>query len=223
MTSLDIYLARHGDTFAPGQKVVWAGSRNDLPLAPRGLEQATALGEAFRRRGIALRTVVTGPLERTRVFAQRALTALGTTATPTIDRRLDEIDYGSWSGLSNNEVIERFGQRELERWNALSIWPKDAGWGSDEATITAEIQTLIRELVAHQEGPALLVSSNGRLRYTLTLVEKELERRVRDQTFKIKTGHLAHLRWDGERFSLPFWNISAEEFATRDPYSSIES
>jgi len=215
MSGIDIYLARHGDTFAPGQKVVWAGSRNDLPLAPRGIEQATALGEAFCKRGIGLRTVVTGPLERTREFARLVLAAMGSATEPTVDRRLDEIDYGAWSGLSNSEVIERFGKRELERWNALSIWPKEAGWGSDEATITAEIQALVRELSALGNGPVLLVSSNGRLRYALTLVEKELERRVRDQTFKIKTGQVAHLHWDGERFSLPFWDLSAEDFAAR--------
>lgn len=204
---IDLYFARHGDTFAPGQKVVWAGSKNDLPLAPRGLEQAHALGAAFTRCGIAPRRVLSGPLERTRMFAKLVLETMGSSVVPTIDPRLDEIDYGLWSGLSNSEVIERFGKRELELWNALSIWPKEAGWGSSEATVRGEVHALVNELVAGGEGPILLVSSNGRLRYVLTLIERELERRVRDQTFKIKTGNVACLSWDGARFSVPFWDI----------------
>lgn len=204
---VDLYFARHGDTFAPGQKVVWAGSRNDLPLAPRGREQAQTLGSSFARCGITPRRVMTGPLERTREFARLALESMGSAVVPTIDQRLDEIDYGLWSGLSNGEVIEQFGKRELELWNALSIWPKEAGWGSSEAAVQAELHELVHELVTAGESPILLISSNGRLRYVLTLIERELERRVRDQTFKIKTGNLACLSWDGARFSLPFWDI----------------
>lgn len=211
MSIVDLFFARHGDTFAPGQRVVWAGSKNDLPLAPRGIEQARALGEALQRCRIEPIRVITGPLERTREFARLALAAMGSSVNPTIDRRLDEIDYGLWSGLSNSEVIGRFGGRELELWNAMSIWPKEAGWGQSEAIIQDEIQTLVHEIVELRQSPVLLVSSNGRLRYVLTLIERELERRVRDQTFKIKTGHLAHLRWDGERFTVPFWDVDPAE------------
>jgi len=211
---VELYFARHGDTFAPGQKVVWAGSRNDLPLAPRGIEQAHALGAALARCGIAPRRVLTGPLERTRAFAKHALESMGSSVVPSIDNRLDEIDYGGWSGLTNGEVIERFGKRELELWNALSIWPKEAGWGSSEAVVRNEVHALVHELVAAEESPVLLVSSNGRLRYVLTLIERELERRVRDQTFKIKTGNLACLAWDGGRFTLPFWDIEPGQLDT---------
>jgi len=215
MTSLDLYFARHGDTFAPGQKVVWAGSKNDLPLAPRGIEQAQDLGRAFAAAHISPRKVITGPLERTREFARLALAELGSQVTPSIDRRLDELDYGAWSGLSNGEVMERFGKRELELWNAMSIWPKDAGWGGSEAEARGELHALVQELVEGEVGPVLLVSSNGRLRYVLTLIERELERRIKDQTFKIKTGNLAKLHWDGTQFSLPFWDITPAEFTAR--------
>lgn len=217
MSGIDLYFARHGDTFAPGTPVVWAGARNDLPLAPRGIEQAHALGRALRHRGVSPLKVVTGPLERTREFARLALLSLGSPVVPTVDPRLDELDYGDWSGLTNGEVIERFGRSELERWNTLSIWPKNAGWGSHEAEVIREVHELVREIVASGEGPVLLVSSNGRLRYVLTLVERELDRRVANQTFKIKTGHLAQLHWNGERFSLPLWDVSAEDFGGTAP------
>lgn len=217
MSNVDLFFARHGDTFAPGQKVVWAGSKNDLPLAPRGIEQAKALGEALRRCRVAPVRVLTGPLERTREFARLALATMGSAVVPRIDPRLDEIDYGLWSGLTNGEVIERFGSRELEQWNAMSIWPRNAEWGGSEASVQGELHSLIRELVASGDSPVLLVSSNGRLRYVLTLIERELERRVREQTFKIKTGHLACLHWDGERFSLPFWDVAPANLGVSPP------
>jgi probable phosphoglycerate mutase len=207
MSVVELFFARHGDTFAPGQPVVWAGSKNDLPLAPRGIEQARILGEALKRCEIAPTRVLTGPLERTREFARLALEASGSRAIPQIDPRLDEIDYGLWSGLTNRDIIERYGSRELELWNALSIWPKEANWGSSETVVRGELHTLIQEVVTRGESPVLLISSNGRLRYVLTMIARELERRVRDQTFKMKTGNLSCLRWDGSDFSLPFWDI----------------
>jgi probable phosphoglycerate mutase len=204
MSNVDLFFARHGDTFAPGQKVVWAGSKNDLPLAPRGIEQARALGEALRRCRVAPVRVLTGPLERTREFARLALAAMDSAVVPRIEPRLDEIDYGLWSGLTNGEVIERF-------------WPRNAEWGGSEASVQGELHSLIRELVASGDSPVLLVSSNGRLRYVLTLIERELERRVREQKFKIKTGHLACLHWDGERFSLPFWDVAPADLGVSPP------
>ena len=39
-----LLLARHGNTFDKGDKVVWVGARTDLPLTAKGREQARALG-----------------------------------------------------------------------------------------------------------------------------------------------------------------------------------
>ena len=42
-----LLLARHGNTFNKGDKIVWVGARTDLPLTAKGREQALALGQAL--------------------------------------------------------------------------------------------------------------------------------------------------------------------------------
>ena len=46
-----ILLARHGNTFGPGDRIVWVGAQEDLPLVEKGEEQARALGNALRGAG----------------------------------------------------------------------------------------------------------------------------------------------------------------------------
>lgn len=209
--ALRIFLARHGDTFAPGQPVLWAGSSNDLPLAPRGLEQARTLGRYLRTGGIRPERVFCGPLERTRHFAALAIEALGLPLRATVDPRLNELDYGGWSGLTNQQVIEQFGRAELEQWNARSIWPVSAGWGSSESAIRAEVRAFATSLVVRtEEDPVLVVSSNGRLRYFLSLIPGEFERRQESHDFKIGTGNLSLLTFERGVFTLDFWNRTPE-------------
>src|SRR5277367_5832540 len=107
-----LVLARHGNTFEPGQKTVWVGARNDLALSTRGIEQAQELAEACKENGITFDTIVSGPLRRTRDYARIVRDSIKAEAAPLVDERLDEIDYGSWSGLSDQEVIERFGESD---------------------------------------------------------------------------------------------------------------
>ena len=71
-----LLLARHGNTFEAGDKVVWVGARTDLPLTAKGREQAAALGEGLRPVKSVIKHIVSGPLNRTRehaaIAAQRA-------------------------------------------------------------------------------------------------------------------------------------------------------
>ena len=54
MTKVNIIISRHGNTFEPDEKVVWAGATNDLPLAAKGIEQAKNLGAWLATNSIKL-------------------------------------------------------------------------------------------------------------------------------------------------------------------------
>ena len=73
-----LLLARHGNTFNKGDKVVWVGARTDLPLTVKGREQAQALGEALAPFAPRIKRVVAGPLLRTREQAAIICEALKT-------------------------------------------------------------------------------------------------------------------------------------------------
>ena len=64
-----LLLARHGNTFNKGDKVVWVGARTDLPLTAKGREQALALGQALAPFAPRIKRVISGPLLRTREHA----------------------------------------------------------------------------------------------------------------------------------------------------------
>ena len=117
-----LLLARHGNTFAPGQKVVWVGARDDLPLVESGIAQANILSEVLKNNAIKPNAVYAASLKRTVTYAQIICDQLNLSQTPVIDKRLNELDYGDWSGLSNNEIEERYGKDELEGWSKYGRW-----------------------------------------------------------------------------------------------------
>jgi probable phosphoglycerate mutase len=205
---MQLILARHGNTFGPGDKVTWVGSANDLPLVKSGLEQAERAAAALANTKLA--AIYCAPLLRTKKFAE--IVAAQQVAhntnhiTPVIDNRLTELDYGDWSGLSDDEIAEKFGD-SLQNWMNTSTWPTNCHWASSEAQVTAEIKSLVAELEAKHSGETvLLVSSNGRLRYFLKLIAGEFERRVASKQFKMGTGRVSLLNGQGQQYSLLSWN-----------------
>jgi probable phosphoglycerate mutase len=93
-----VYLARHGET-------AWSLSGQhtgltDLPLTPRGEENARRLGE--RLRGLTFARVFTSPLQRARRTCE--LAGFGGAAEP--DRDLVEWDYGEYEGKRTGEIRE---------------------------------------------------------------------------------------------------------------------
>jgi broad specificity phosphatase PhoE len=202
-----LVLARHGNTFEPDQKVVWVGSRNDLSLSARGLEQAQELADACKENHITFDTIVSGPLRRTRDYAKIVKDSLSLGVTPQIDECLNEIDYGSWSGLSDQEVIERFGEHDFKAWNQKGIWPKSADWGDTPDKIISEIKDFCASLTpALTSGRNVLaVTSNGRLKYFLTLVEGAFETAQEKDTLKVKTGNICVFSFSPE-IDCRVWN-----------------
>ena len=97
-----IYLLRHG-ALAAGSRDRFIGQL-DLPLAPDGIAQAEALGEALRERPID--AIYCSDLARSQ---QTAKIIAGQTAIPIeVRRALREISLGDWEGLSRREVAARF-------------------------------------------------------------------------------------------------------------------
>lgn len=202
---MQLILARHGNTFGPGDKVTWVGSANDLPLVKSGLEQAERAAAALSRTELA--AIYCAPLLRTKKFAEIvAAQQVANQIIPIIDNRLTELDYGDWSGLSDDEIAEKFGD-SLQNWMNSSTWPSNCHWASSEAEVTAEIKSLVSELEAkHGDEAVLLVSSNGRLRYFLKLIAGEFERRVANKQFKMGTGRVSLLNGHGQLYNLLSWN-----------------
>lgn len=201
-------LCRHGNTFAPGDKVVWVGGNDDLPLVARGQEQARVLAGALRRSGVLPDAVYCAPLRRTRGYAEIVLGEADIDREPILDERLREIDYGAWAGLSTDEIVQRFGAHELQAWQHNSVWPSSLGWTPGESELSARIEDFLEDMVgAHgRQDTILVVTSNGVLRYFLRSIPGMFQDYLDRQNLKVSTGNFCRIDHDDSGFKAVFWN-----------------
>ena len=104
MTALCV-IARHGNTFAPGEPARRIGAGTDLPLVESGRAQAVRLGEHFRAQGWRFDRVFASPLQRTRESAALILSAMDHRSPIETRDWLAEIDHGV-TDLAEEPVAE---------------------------------------------------------------------------------------------------------------------
>lgn len=212
---MDLILSRHGNTFGTQDPVVWTGATNDLPLVEKGIEQAGEFAQFLIREKIQPQAIYCGPLQRTSQYAAIIVQKLSLSLEPIIDPRINEIDYGAWTGLTQDQVIARFGKEALKAWDEQSRWPaQDQGnWGSSEAQVIQEVQAFAQDLVADHtaKDTVLVISSNGRLRYFLNLIKGGFQKAIEAGEFKVKTGNICKLQYIKnlpDHWKLAYWNRS---------------
>jgi probable phosphoglycerate mutase len=162
-TAARILLCRHGNTFNPGDRVVMVGSGEDLPLTETGEAQARAVAVALRAAQIAPARVVCGTLRRTRRYAELLCAATAEQSSPSTDPRLNELDYGAWSGLSSAEIVAQFGATAWEQWHTEGVRPSGIDFRPSAAQVRDDTQAILNELRS-LTGLSVIVTSNGRIR-----------------------------------------------------------
>jgi broad specificity phosphatase PhoE len=121
-----LYFIRHGETDWNAERRL-QGLR-DIPLNARGRTQAVRCGELLGRifagSGVALQQIAftSSPLSRARETMEILRTTLGLAPQAyAIDRRLAELAFGQWEGLTYKEVraLDRsiLATRERDKWN----------------------------------------------------------------------------------------------------------
>ena len=207
-----LLLARHGDTFGPGDTPVFVGANEDLPLTETGLEQSRAIGRALREAGVMPDRILAGPLKRTRIGAQLAAEACGHAGEIEIDERLREIDYGVWGGRSDAEIIESWGEAALSAWRERSVMPAGAGWSPSLSTLKKNVRAVYDAVIRErgEDVAVLLVSSNGVLRFFHALLAGA---EAAPEQAKVRTGRLGAAKIDAGGARLLFWNETPETAA----------
>ncbi len=211
---MPLILARHGNTFGPGDKVVWCGARTDLPLVEKGLEQANAIGAALSKASIKPAAIVCGPLIRTR---QTASAIAEKTGFPEhgigVVESLREVDYGAWEGKSNDEIRAEFGPDDITQWQSHGIRPQNAGWKPDEATIRQNWDDLIAS-VRRSHGDTeiiVIVSSNGFFRFAASALG------IDKGKSKMATGGISLVEITASGYAIRFWNKKPAEVSFPNP------
>jgi probable phosphoglycerate mutase len=142
-----VYLARHGET-------AWSLSGQhtgltDIPLTPRGEENARRLGN--RLRGLAFARVLTSPLQR----ARRTCELAGFADRAEIDPDLVEWNYGDYEGRKTAEI--RQGRPDWQ------LFRDGCPGGESVAAVGARADRVVARLRA-AGGDVLLFSSGHFLR-----------------------------------------------------------
>jgi broad specificity phosphatase PhoE len=106
-----IYLLRHAAHDNVGAYL--AGRAPGVHLGPDGLAQAARLGARMARE--AVDALYASPRERAQQTAAAIAAARGGLPVQTVEA-LDEVDFGSWSGSTFDELNKRDDWR---RWNSL--------------------------------------------------------------------------------------------------------
>lgn len=154
-----VVLSRHGLTprSIPEQHI---GQRIDPPLSDEGRAQAAAL--AARLAPFAFDRILSSPLRRAYETAEAVASAAEAPTQPAveIDRRLLEMDYGDWEGLTYEE-IEALGAAERRRWEAdPATVPCPNGESGNE--VAARVRSFLGDLLAAASDPAAAGSTAER-------------------------------------------------------------
>jgi probable phosphoglycerate mutase len=185
-TAPQLWLIRHGVT-------EWSETgrhtgRTDVPLLPRGEEQARALMPRLCDHDFAL--VLTSPRQRARVTAR-----LAGYPNAEVDDDLREWDYGEYEGRTTAEIRET-----IPGW---TIWTGEAPGGETVAQVQARVQRVIRRC-EDGDGDALLFAHAHVLR-VLTAVFLGFGPRAGAQ-FALGTATVNVLGHEREYRALRAWN-----------------
>lgn len=159
-----LLLVRHGETIW-NREQRWQGHA-DVPLSDLGHEQARAVAERLRRMVAEPAAIYSSDLARARDTAAAAAAVLGLSTAE--DAGLREMDVGSWSGLSRDEIRDRFA----EPWARIAVGEDLPRGGGETLAVFAErvLATLRRLVERHRHGPIVVVTHGGVIRVAVLRV-----------------------------------------------------
>lgn len=204
-----LLLVRHGNTFNTDETPTYVGARTDLPLTITGQDQAEAWAKAMDAAGLLPARVLCSTLQRTIKHMEPMTRKLGMRAAEP-DKRLNEMDYGTWENKSNDEVDAMYGSDAVRKaWDKEGKRPDDAGFLPSEMDLAKNIAGLVAELQANHDDDKIVVicSSNGIIRYFLKLVPGAYESAMKNNALKVGTGSVSAIDLPREgKAKVLFWN-----------------
>ena len=222
-----LIIARHGNTFRPGETPTRVGAHTDLPLVEE--ERARGIGRYLKQvKGLTPTRIIAAPLQRTMRTAELAAEELGFPCPVAPDARFVEVDYGPDENKTEPEVMARLGRvacaakgidaatltpeqlealgaEAIERWNTHATVPD--GWQVDVESIIRSWQQLASEVA---EGETLLcVSSNGTIRFA-PHITGDYAAFCAAHDIKVPTGGVCiFTSADGHTWSCAEWGVKA--------------
>jgi probable phosphoglycerate mutase len=202
-----IIIARHGNTFRPGETPARAGAKTDLPLVEE--KRGNSIGLYLKDHGLIPQKVYSSPLKRCLETAGLALKAMNMETDISILNGFTEIDYGVDENKTEEEVWLRLGHGNLEKgriiideWNKKATVPD--GWKADPQQIIKTWKDFA-EKNALPGQTVLLIASNGIIRFAPYLTGN-FEKFSQEYDLKVTTGGICIFE---KEINEPFWTCAA--------------
>lgn len=207
-TKTILIVARHGNTFGPGDVVTRVGGRTDLPLVESGLEQGRKLGRHLAAHNLIPDFIFTSEMQRTIQTAAQACVSMQRDIPFQELTIFNEIDYGPDENRPEAEVRARVGEEAIRRWDEQAIAPAD--WIVDVPGLKQAWRDFGDLLLEEFRGQVvLLVTHNGIARFAdaLTSAGQSI---YGDKGMKLGTGAFGVFEHDGKAWTCTDWNVKPE-------------
>lgn len=161
---LRLFLLRHAEVEVRYHRVF--GGRIDMNLSPLGHEQAAALGTYLRR--IPFDAIYASPMKR----VQQTLLPIAAEhhCTPRILEDLREVDFGDWTGLGWDQVMERF---KISAYQWLETLEKGFANGESAVSFRARVEPCVEQILTENtSGNVAIVCHGGVIRMLLAILLK---------------------------------------------------
>jgi 2,3-bisphosphoglycerate-dependent phosphoglycerate mutase len=205
VTGTRIIIARHGNTFGPGDTPTRVGARTDLGLVDSGRRQGEALGQHLVREDMKPAITYSAVLKRTRETAELALAAANLPLQVLTETMFNEIDYGPDENKTEAQVVGRIGGKAIDDWNKYATVPD--GWSVDAAEIKSNWHNFSeRCLRIHCGETVLVVTSNGIARFA-PFITGDFDGFAAAHDIKLSTGAVGVIEHIDRRWQVTQWNV----------------
>ena len=155
----------------------------DVPLSPKGVEEAASAGEKLKKESIKFDVAYTSVLQRAQKTLDLILEKLGQKNIPVHqDQALNERHYGDLQGLNKAETAKKFGDDQVKIWRrSYDVAPPKGESLKDTAARTLPYfdAHVVRDL---KSGKNVIVAAHGN---SLRSIVMELEKLTKEQVLEL--------------------------------------
>jgi probable phosphomutase (TIGR03848 family) len=150
---MTVILLRHGRSTSNTAHTL-AGRSEGVDLDDKGREQAQAL--VARIGDLPVKAIVRSPLLRCERTVEPLAAALG--LEPTVEERIIEVDYGTWTGRAIGELFKEPLWKVVQQQPSAAVFPEGEGLAEVQARAVAAVREHDRRLAAEHGADVLWVA-----------------------------------------------------------------
>jgi probable phosphomutase (TIGR03848 family) len=148
-----VILLRHGRSTSNTAHTL-AGRSEGVDLDDKGREQAD--GVVTRIGELPVKAIVRSPLLRCERTVAPLAAKLG--IAPTVDERLTEVDYGTWTGRAIGDLVKEPLWAVVQQQPSAAVFPEGEGLAAVQARAVAAVREHDRRLAEENDGDVLWVA-----------------------------------------------------------------